>query len=257
MTSQVMEKSNRMVCFGDSIAKSFAKHLEIVLNRTYPSYQVEIINKGIPGETTCGGKKRIDDVLSLNPDLVIINYGMNDWKKHEDKNLFKSNIGWIIDRLLEKNIVVIINTINPDNNKNDQISDQIMEYNKIIIEVASEKNIYIADIFTAWTENLSIIKKGLYDEIHPNDKIGNEITCRAIIKAFNKDFEPSDYTCHMNSIEKWILVNIYPTMVRMLHYFYDGLMEKLPKHTRENWVVLYPTTELNSSEIPSTSRRDP
>ena len=50
-----------------------------ILHMLYPSAQVNIINSGISGDNAVGGNERFErDVLSYNPDLVVISFGLND-----------------------------------------------------------------------------------------------------------------------------------------------------------------------------------
>ena len=58
---------------------AYSQRLKEILNILYPSVQINIINSGISGDSAGGGLKRVDrDVLSYNPDLVVISYGLND-----------------------------------------------------------------------------------------------------------------------------------------------------------------------------------
>lgn len=58
---------------------AYSQRLKEILNILYPSVQINIINSGISGDRATGELKRVDrDVLSYNPDLVVISYGLND-----------------------------------------------------------------------------------------------------------------------------------------------------------------------------------
>ncbi|HHX02554.1 MAG TPA: hypothetical protein GX739_07810 [Firmicutes bacterium] len=73
----------KVVVFGDSITFNNGrlkwKHwTELLMER----FGVEIINAGVGGDTTVKGLKRIQtDVLDHHPDIVLINFGMNDHVK--------------------------------------------------------------------------------------------------------------------------------------------------------------------------------
>ena len=50
-----------------------------MLQQKYPEAKVEMINSGISGDTSLDGLARLDwAVLSYEPDLVTINFGIND-----------------------------------------------------------------------------------------------------------------------------------------------------------------------------------
>ena len=56
-----------------------------ILHMLYPSAQVNIINSGISGDNAIGGNGRFErDVLSYNPDLVVISFGLNDCDAGKD-----------------------------------------------------------------------------------------------------------------------------------------------------------------------------
>jgi|LFRM01.1.fsa_nt_gb lysophospholipase L1-like esterase len=77
------EAQIRVAAFGDSLTFNNGrlkwKHwTEILMER----FNLEIINAGVGGDTTAKGLKRIQsDVLEHNPDIVLINFGMNDHVK--------------------------------------------------------------------------------------------------------------------------------------------------------------------------------
>lgn len=106
----------RIVMFGESRCGMW---------RAYPAQNwgdVEIINRGIGGETTPQIMRRLeDDVLSLDPDLVILQMGDNDLKtmavlpgtKSKTIELTYENITSIAKRISDRGIQVIVTTIFP------------------------------------------------------------------------------------------------------------------------------------------------
>jgi hypothetical protein len=74
-----------IVAFGDSITagyavrRGFPSFWKEMLQRKYPEAKIEMINSGVSGDTTMDGLARLDwSVLSYEPDLVTINFGIND-----------------------------------------------------------------------------------------------------------------------------------------------------------------------------------
>ena len=69
-----------MVILGDSLsAGTGAAKGEGFVDLLQQRLGVEIVNRGIPGNTTAQGLARLDkDVLSLKPSLVIVELGGND-----------------------------------------------------------------------------------------------------------------------------------------------------------------------------------
>ncbi len=84
-SSRVSGSFPRLVCLGDSVTfgwnisyeRSFPYLLEERLKKHYP--EVMVINSGIGGQTVIDGLDRLDsDVSYYGPQVVIINFGLND-----------------------------------------------------------------------------------------------------------------------------------------------------------------------------------
>lgn len=83
-----MLKLSKIVAFGDSITAGEGitagadRWTDIIKNR----FNLELINSGVSGNTSTQGLERIEkDVLIHKPDIVLINFGMND-KSMEERN---------------------------------------------------------------------------------------------------------------------------------------------------------------------------
>jgi len=85
----------RLICFGDSITQGrIGSSYVDILRTALPS--VEVINRGIDGDTTYNLLLRLDDdVIAQRPDLVSIMIGLND---------FGSAYGEIVSRLYYRTI---------------------------------------------------------------------------------------------------------------------------------------------------------
>jgi lysophospholipase L1-like esterase len=60
-------------------AATYPSRMAIELGRRFPGVQLEVINKGVPGEVAGDMMRRLDrDVIGLAPDLVIWQTGTND-----------------------------------------------------------------------------------------------------------------------------------------------------------------------------------
>jgi acyl-CoA thioesterase I len=70
-------------------SKTYPAQLDTILEQRLPGAAVEVINKGVGGETAAGTLARLDrDVLSLHPDLVIWQLGTNDALRNVDAKTF-------------------------------------------------------------------------------------------------------------------------------------------------------------------------
>ncbi len=114
-----------IVCLGDSVThgcfemttlpdgrwettfrpqEGYAARLQRKLNALYPAAAPCVMDAGISGDSAKGGLERLErDVLSLNPDLVIVNFGLNDSGNDDVEGGLKAyaaNMAAIFDRVL-------------------------------------------------------------------------------------------------------------------------------------------------------------
>lgn len=121
--------------------KNYAYHNYIakIFSVLYPTVPVNIINAGISGESATDGVERLErDVLSYNPDLVVVCFGLNDCNKgFEGVNLYTHALENIFQKLVSEKIEVIFMT---PNMMNTSISPHLE--NELVINVAktTEKN---------------------------------------------------------------------------------------------------------------------
>lgn len=112
-TETKVEESNTtktILFFGDSLTAGYG--LDDV-NDAFPaliqtkidslSLGYTVINSGVSGETTAGGKSRIDWVLNQKIDVFVLELGANDGLRGVALNETKENLQAIIDAVLEKN----------------------------------------------------------------------------------------------------------------------------------------------------------
>ena len=103
-----------IVCMGDSLtagygvdeSEAFPALLAEMLHRN--GYRYEVINAGVSGETSSGALARLDWMLTLTPDIVILETGANDGLRAVDPNLTKRNIESIVTRLEAEDIIVVL-----------------------------------------------------------------------------------------------------------------------------------------------------
>lgn len=73
------------------------------LNELFPAAAVTMLNAGISGDSSAGGLERLErDVLSFRPDLVTVNFGLNDSMSGEaGLEKYKSNMTQIFRKILD------------------------------------------------------------------------------------------------------------------------------------------------------------
>lgn len=109
-TEQVENNSSKkIIVFGDSLTAGYG--LEDV-NNAFPGIiqdKIEelelnytVVNSGVSGETTSGGKNRIEWVLNEKPDIFILELGANDGLRGVPIQQTKANLQYIIDAVKQK-----------------------------------------------------------------------------------------------------------------------------------------------------------
>ncbi|MEA2019858.1 MAG: GDSL-type esterase/lipase family protein [Campylobacterota bacterium] len=172
------EKSeHKIVLFGDSITKDYASYFQKEITNKYPEKNYEIINLGVASESSRDGLKRLDDVLVLKPDIVVIGFGMNDWRDGCDgrygvsKIEYKKNLTYMVEEFEKIGTRVLLNTLSPSYNfENDKYNEQTKEYSNVVRRIARATKIKIIDIEIFWERDIPNLKDGLRDYLHPNKK---------------------------------------------------------------------------------------
>ncbi len=103
-----------IVCMGDSLTAGY----RVDERQAFPAllaerlrtegYHYDVINAGVSGETSSGALNRLDWMLTLNPDIVILETGANDGLRAVDPALTRRNIEAIVTRLKAEGIVVVL-----------------------------------------------------------------------------------------------------------------------------------------------------
>lgn len=171
--TSTQSSSGIIVCFGDSL--TFGTGASIGMD--YPSQLAkmlgrQVINKGVPGDTTSSALLRLKiDVLSKNPDIVLITLGGNDLKNGVSKDIAFGNLKQIVQTIQEQGAKVIIGGLSwPGIDRG---------FGKGYEDLAQQTGaLLIPDIFTAIADNPVLMN----DPIHPNN-IGYRIIARRFSNA--------------------------------------------------------------------------
>jgi acyl-CoA thioesterase I len=103
-------RSGPIVVLGDSLSAGFgatpgAGYVEVLARRL----NVEIVNKGVSGDTTAGGLARLDkDVLALEPALVVVELGANDFMRDVPRADTFANLDKIVERIQARGAAVLL-----------------------------------------------------------------------------------------------------------------------------------------------------
>jgi acyl-CoA thioesterase-1 len=172
-------KPLRILAFGDSLVAGFAvsskASFTVQLEKTLiaAGCPAEVVNAGIPGDTSAGGQARLQQALAIEPDLVLLEFGANDNLLGLAPANLEANLEAIIQRFQENNIPVLLTGIKPlrDLGENYQA-----EFSQVFSRLAAKYQLPFYADFLAGVAGQPELNKA--DGIHPNPKGVKEIVRR-------------------------------------------------------------------------------
>ena len=191
------QKATRVIFFGDSITQmgvqpgGYVTRIKSVLDQKGVGGQYELIGAGIGGNKIYDLYLRMEeDVLSKNPDVVVIYVGVNDvWHKAShgtgtDADKFENFYAAVIKKLQAKNIKLILCTpaaIGERTDFSNQQDGDLNFYAHLIRNLAAKYQCSLCDLRKAFLDynlknNPSNQASGILttDRVHLNDK-GNQL----------------------------------------------------------------------------------
>ena len=103
-------RGSRLIALGDSLTfGSGADRGEDYVSQLSRRLGVEILNKGVPGDTTGDALERLDeDALRLDPKIVILLIGGNDFLQRLSSERMFENIDRIVTRVQNEGALVVL-----------------------------------------------------------------------------------------------------------------------------------------------------
>jgi len=156
------------------------------LKEIYPYAVINIIITSIGGENSVSGEKRFkSDVLIHKPDVLFIDYALND----RSIGLDKSAEAWskMIEAAIKKNIKVILLTASPDQSVNILDSNSVLEKHGALIKTLAKKyGVGFVDSYETFKQKVVLgdsVSNYMSQINHPNEK-GNLLIANEILKYF-------------------------------------------------------------------------
>ena len=139
-----------IVAVGDSLTAGY----RVAEDEAYPAilqqrldaagYRYDVINAGISGETSSGTLARLDWILTLKPDIVILETGANDGLRGIDPGLTRDNIDRIVTRLKAEKIVVVLAGMRMIKNLGQTFTDA---FERIFPDIAARHGVILIPFF--------------------------------------------------------------------------------------------------------------
>lgn len=213
MTSDAADNARTIVCFGDSTTAPRGK-LTVYADILEEELGGSVINAGVGGNTTAAGRARFArDVLAHQPDLCVIQFGINDaavdvWRDPPATEPrvsladYEANLHWFVSQLREQGCQVVLMTPNPlswtpklkglygkppyDPEAEDGLSQILARYAAQVRALAKLLDVPLADVYAAYeaygeTDDQTVDDL-LADGMHPN-AAGQRLTAETLLSV--------------------------------------------------------------------------
>ncbi len=163
------EEPLALLAFGDSLTAGYG----LPENQAFPQvlerrlgdmgWNVRVRNGGISGDTTAGGRARLDWMLEPRPDAVILELGANDALRGLPPAQAKANLAAILAELKTRGIPTLLAPMAAPRNLG---PEYVAEFDAIYAALGAEFGVPLSPIFI-----LPIVQRPdltLGDAIHPN-----------------------------------------------------------------------------------------
>lgn len=157
-----------LVAFGDSLTEgmgvdpqhAYPAQLERKLKAEGLAWKVE--NSGLSGETSSGARSRLQWVLKLKPDAVILEIGANDGLRGIDPKITRQNIAYLVTEFQKRDIPIMLAGMKTLSNLG---PDYTAAFQAIYADVAKEKGVPLIPFFLEGVGGVRELNQE--DRIHP------------------------------------------------------------------------------------------
>lgn len=161
----------QIVALGDSLSAGyllppgtgFPEQLGRAL--TEKGHHVTVMNAGVSGDTSTGGRARLDWAVSPETDAVILELGSNDALRGIEPDVTRANLDAILQQLTERGVKVLIaGMLAPPNMGDDYAAD----FNGIFADLAEK---YDAPLYPFFLDGVAAERHlNLADGMHPTEE---------------------------------------------------------------------------------------
>ena len=170
-----------LVCFGDSItagygldaAQSYPAALETLLAKRGYSYRV--VNQGVSGDTTKDAVARVNSVIALHPEVVLVEFGGNDGLRGLPLDGTRRNLDAVLTALQAAKIRILLMGITLPPNYG---ADYVRSFNAVYRDAATNHHVPLMPMLYDRIYNVpGTIQQ---DGIHPTAK-GSELIAEHLV----------------------------------------------------------------------------
>ncbi|HAZ63827.1 MAG TPA: hypothetical protein DCZ72_09515 [Armatimonadetes bacterium] len=183
----LVQPGDHVVFYGDSITEQrmYTRYVQQYLLTRYPDYELTFHNAGWSGDTAGGAVGRLErDVLTLQPDLVTLFFGMNDggYRALDEPTVtgYRNNMDRLVGALVDAGVRVVVFAppcVDPD--RRAPLAE--VDYNAMLRalgvagrEIATKYRVPFVDVFTPMLGAQRALKAAdadftfIPDAVHPN-----------------------------------------------------------------------------------------
>jgi acyl-CoA thioesterase-1 len=153
----------KILALGNSLTDGFTTRLENALKDK--GYDVQVINAGVSGDTTAGGRSRLDWALGDQPQVAVVELGANDGLRGLDPASTRDNLDAILTTLKERKIPTLLAGMYAPRNLGRDYGDR---FNAIYPDLAAKHGVPLYPFFL---DGVALDPKlNQEDGMHPNAK---------------------------------------------------------------------------------------
>ncbi len=159
----------KLLVFGDSLAAGYglavpdAFQAQLGLALKADGFDVQILDGGVSGDTTAGGRSRLDWALADKPDAVLVELGGNDGLRGTDPKETEANLTAILDTLAQQHIPALLSGMEAPPNLGAPFS---AEFQAVFARLGKRPGLLYDPFFLAGVAGDPALNQA--DHIHPN-----------------------------------------------------------------------------------------
>jgi acyl-CoA thioesterase I len=172
--------------YGWMVQQGFFDRFGDRLAEAYPSANIEYIKDGVPGSMATEGLGRVDSILREKPDVVIVQFALNDCFSGMSIDEFESAYMSIAEKVIAGQAIPILATSCP---VMDPVFDRdVAGFYETIVEIAEQLQVPAADLAAYWRsrqvrlDDVQVLYQS--DGAHPTD-LGHALMAAGLLELFD------------------------------------------------------------------------
>lgn len=167
--SEVAAREIKLLALGDSLtagyglpkAEGFTERLQAALRAE--GRDIRVINAGVSGDTSAGGRSRLDWALADKPDAVLLELGANDGLRGIEPRVTRDNLDAILGKLSGMGIPILFAGMRAPPNLGEEYG---AEYSAVFKDLSARHDVVFYPFFLDGVAGIPALNQ--VDGIHPN-----------------------------------------------------------------------------------------